>query len=63
MNLTGIVQWDEVVIKHFLDSLSLVKVCDMSQIKNVIDVGTGAGFPGIPLKTVYGIGYVWEKHI
>lgn len=48
MNLTGIVQWDEVVIKHFLDSLSLVKVCDMSQIKNVIDVGTGAGFPGIP---------------
>ena len=53
MNLTGIVRWDEVVIKHFLDSLSLVKVCDMSQIKNVIDVGTGAGFPGIPLKIVF----------
>lgn len=53
MNLTGIVQWDEVVIKHFLDSLSLVKACDVNQIKNVIDVGTGAGFPGIPLKIVF----------
>ena len=53
MNLTSITEFDEAVDKHFLDSLSLVKVCDMSQIKNVIDVGTGAGFPGIPLKIVF----------
>ncbi len=49
MNLTGITEWDEVVLRHFLDSLSIAKVCDMEKIETVIDVGTGAGFPGIPL--------------
>jgi 16S rRNA (guanine527-N7)-methyltransferase len=53
MNLTGIVAWDEVVVKHFIDSLSIVKACDMHSIGNMIDVGTGAGFPGIPLKIVF----------
>jgi len=53
MNLTGITEFEEVIIKHFLDSLAVVKVCDMAQIKRVIDIGTGAGFPGIPLKIAF----------
>ena len=48
MNLTGITEYEEVIAKHFLDSLALVKVCDLSGHKQVIDIGTGAGFPGIP---------------
>lgn len=53
MNLTGITEFEEVVEKHFIDSLSIVKVLDLSKVDNVIDVGTGAGFPGIPLKIVF----------
>lgn len=53
MNLTGITKYEEVVEKHFVDSLSLVKLINLSNIKNVIDVGTGAGFPGIPLKIAF----------
>lgn len=53
MNLTGITEYEEVNEKHFIDSLSLVKVLDISKINTVIDVGTGAGFPGIPLKIVF----------
>lgn len=53
MNLTGITEYEEVVEKHFIDSLSIVKVIDINKIANVIDVGTGAGFPGIPLKIAF----------
>lgn len=53
MNLTGITDYEEVNEKHFLDSLAVVRVQDMDQISTVIDIGTGAGFPGIPLKIVY----------
>lgn len=53
MNLTGITEYEEVVLKHFVDSLSIVKVIDPKQCKRVIDVGTGAGFPGIPLKIAF----------
>lgn len=53
MNLTGITEYEEVIAKHFLDSLALVKVCDLSGHKQVIDIGTGAGFPGIPLKIAF----------
>ncbi len=53
MNLTGITEYQEVVEKHFLDSLSIVKVMDMDQVERVIDIGTGAGFPGIPLKIAF----------
>ena len=50
INLTRITEPDEVVIKHFVDSLTLLKYCEIPQNAKVIDVGTGAGFPGIPLK-------------
>ena len=53
MNLTSIVEWDEVVVKHFLDSLLLVKIFDLSKVESMIDIGTGAGFPGIPIKIMF----------
>ncbi len=53
MNLTAITEFDEVISKHFLDSLSLIKVKDLHKKWTVIDVGTGAGFPGIPLKIAF----------
>lgn len=49
MNLTGITEPDDIVIKHFVDSLMLLDYCDIPQGASVVDVGTGAGFPGIPL--------------
>lgn len=53
MNLTGITEYQEIVDKHFVDSLSVVKIFELESINRVIDVGTGAGFPGIPLKIAY----------
>lgn len=53
MNLTAITDFDEVIEKHFLDSLSLIKVKDLHTRTNVLDLGTGAGFPGIPLKIAF----------
>lgn len=53
MNLTGITEWEEVVQKHFLDSLSLVYAVDIEDGMKVLDLGTGAGFPGIPLKIAF----------
>lgn len=53
MNLTGITEYEDVVEKHFVDSLSIIKAIDLSGIHIVIDVGTGAGFPGIPLKIAF----------
>lgn len=53
MNLTGITEYEEVNEKHFVDSLSIIKAVDMNKVKKVIDVGTGAGFPGIPLKIAF----------
>ena len=53
MNLTGITEWDEVLEKHFLDSISLIRVYNLNQNISVMDMGTGAGFPGIPLKIAF----------
>lgn len=53
MNLTGITDYDEVNLKHFTDSLTIVRNRDMKKVRRLIDVGTGAGFPGIPLKIVF----------
>lgn len=52
MNLTAITEFDDVIVKHFADSLVINKVIKLNSQK-VIDVGTGAGFPGIPLKILY----------
>ena len=49
MNLTGITEDKEVVIKHFADSITALNIYDFKN-KSIIDVGTGAGFPGLPLK-------------
>lgn len=53
MNLTAITEYSEVLKKHFFDSLSIVKKIDLTEINNMIDIGTGAGFPGIPLKIAF----------
>lgn len=53
MNLTAITEPDEVVEKHFIDSLSIIKAVEMKDIHTLIDIGTGAGFPGIPLKIAF----------
>lgn len=53
MNLTAITDYKEVAVKHFLDSVYLTKYKDLSGNLSVIDVGTGAGFPGIPLKILF----------
>ena len=62
VNLTAITEYDEVLKKHFLDSLSLVKgneidvihkVCGERQSIRLLDIGTGAGFPAVPLKIAY----------
>ena len=50
INLTSITEPEQVVEKHFLDSLTLLDWKNLKQGAKVIDVGTGAGFPGIPLK-------------
>ena len=59
MNLTAITEFDEVIEKHFLDSLSLCRVKDLRSLEDrpeayrILDLGTGAGFPGIPLKIAF----------
>lgn len=53
MNLTAITDYDDVMKKHFIDSLSLIKAYDVSNPSSVIDIGTGAGFPGLALKIAY----------
>lgn len=53
MNLTAITEFDEVIEKHFLDSLALSTIMDLHQSLYVLDLGTGAGFPGIPLKIAF----------
>jgi len=53
VNLTRITEKDEVYIKHFLDSIIPIKQVDFNKIYKIIDMGSGAGFPGIPLKILY----------
>ena len=50
MNLTAITDLNDVIIKHFVDSVLICKIADLSENVSLIDVGTGAGFPGIPIK-------------
>lgn len=53
MNLTAITEFEAVVYKHFIDSALLSCFFDLKQVRSCIDVGTGAGFPGIPLSILY----------
>ena len=53
MNLTAITEYEDVMKKHFVDSISLVKAYDVTKEAFVIDVGTGAGFPGLALKIAF----------
>lgn len=49
MNLTAITDPDGIAVKHFADSISVLSACEFAQGARVMDIGTGAGFPGIPL--------------
>lgn len=53
VNLTTITEKEDVFIKHFLDSLLVIDLIDFTKITKVIDMGSGAGLPGIPLKILY----------
>ena len=53
INLTAITEYGDVLKKHFVDSLSLIKALDPAKELNLIDVGTGAGFPGLALKIAF----------
>ena len=53
INLTRIVDEEEVYLKHFYDSLTITKEIDLTKVETLCDVGTGAGFPGIVLKIMY----------
>lgn len=53
MNLTAITEFDEVLDKHFLDSIALARYVDLTISISLIDLGTGAGFPGMPLKIMF----------
>ena len=53
MNLTRITDEEEFIIKHLADSLVISKVIEMKNIDSLIDIGTGAGFPGLPLSFVF----------
>ena len=53
VNLTAIIDPKEIILKHFIDSISIIKYIDFSKVNSIIDVGTGGGFPGIPLKILF----------
>lgn len=53
MNLTGITEEEDVYLKHFYDSITLVRVVDLNNISSLCDIGTGAGFPGMVLKIIF----------
>ncbi len=53
MNLTAITDLEGVYYKHFYDSLTLAKAIDLNEVTTLLDIGSGAGFPGIVLKIVY----------
>lgn len=53
INLTAITDFDEVIKKHFLDSLAIGRIIDQNENVSILDIGTGAGFPGIPIKIAF----------
>ena len=53
MNLTGITKKEDVYLKHFYDSLTLMKAINLNKVETLCDIGTGAGFPGLVIKIVF----------
>lgn len=53
INLTGITAKEEVYLKHFYDSLTIIKIINLNDYKSLCDIGTGAGFPGLVIKIVF----------
>lgn len=53
INLTRITEKEDVYLKHFYDSLTIIKVVDLEEVETLCDIGTGAGFPGVVLKIMY----------
>ena len=53
INLTAITDFDEVLKKHFLDSIAIGRILNQNDIISILDIGTGAGFPGIPIKIAF----------
>lgn len=53
INLTRIIEKKDIYLKHFYDSLTIVKIIDLTKVDTLCDVGTGAGFPGIVLKIAF----------
>ncbi len=53
MNLTAITEYRDVVIKHFADSAAIINAININNVENVIDIGTGAGFPGMVMKILF----------
>lgn len=52
INLTAIVEDEQIVKKHFIDCIKIFKFLPLKEAKSIIDIGTGAGFPGIPIKII-----------
>lgn len=52
INLTAIVEDEQIVKKHFIDCIKIFKFSPLKEAKSIIDIGTGAGFPGIPIKII-----------
>ena len=52
-NLTAITNDDDIYLKHFYDSLTIVKAIDLNRVESLLDIGTGAGFPGMVIKIIY----------
>ena len=53
INLTAITEFEEVLKKHFLDSISIGRLISQNEEVSILDIGTGAGFPGIPIKIAF----------
>ena len=53
INLTAITEFEEVLKKHFLDSISIGRLISQNEEISILDIGTGAGFPGIPIKIAF----------
>ena len=57
INLTAVTDYSSVQVKHFLDSLNITLALPEKEVEkpdfNIVDVGTGAGFPGVPLKILF----------